>query len=102
MQQDAFMVVALLRPGQEETLRALLAGMTTAPGIADSGNALLPLGAFETLHFSRFVILHDQTLDDLAAYGMSWPDASVQPRTTPCVLVLPARSNSPGRYCACI
>ena len=44
--------------------------MNSAPGIADPGNAMLPFGAFERLHFARFVVLDDPTLADIEAYGL--------------------------------
>ncbi len=46
-------------------------------GVVDPNNALVPFARFERLHVARFVILHDQTLDDLAQYGETFPDAPV-------------------------
>ena len=51
------MVVAPVAAGKEPALRALLAAMNSAPGIADPRNALVPFGAFEQLHFARLVVL---------------------------------------------
>lgn len=64
------MVVAALAPGCEASLRALLDTMNRAPGMADPDNALVPFGAFERLHFARFVLLDDPTLADVEAYGL--------------------------------
>ena len=33
-------------------------------------NPLVPFGKLENLHFARFVILDDQTLDDIRLYGL--------------------------------
>jgi hypothetical protein len=75
--QDTFMVVAEVRPGQLQSLRDLLARMNRSPGIVDPMNKLFPFALFRTLHFARFVIIDDRTLDDLAAYGESFPGAPV-------------------------
>ena len=45
------------------------------PGLADPGNALLPFGQFDRLHFARLVVLEDSTLGDIAAYGLPLPEA---------------------------
>lgn len=66
------MVAAPIVPGHEVELRKLLLTMNRLPGAADPDNPLVAFGAFDTLHFARFVILNDSTLDDLKAYG---PDA---------------------------
>jgi hypothetical protein len=73
--QDGFLVAAPILPGRREALQDLLASMNRRPGEADPMNAVLPFGKFRKLHFSRFVILDDQTLGDLEAYGMSFPNA---------------------------
>jgi len=45
--------------------------MNQAPGRADPNNEIVPFGRLEDLHFARFVILEDQTLDDVTiAYGL--------------------------------
>ncbi|MGH7154543.1 MAG: hypothetical protein ACREF3_11510, partial [Acetobacteraceae bacterium] len=75
--QSNFMVAAPVRPGHADALRALLAGMNRAPGIVDPHNDLVPFATFANLHVARFVVLHDETLGDLAAYGTSFPDAPV-------------------------
>ncbi len=71
------MVAAPIRPGQQQDLRALLETMNRLPGIADPANKLVPFAEFRTLHYARFVILDDRTLDDLKAYGEPFPDAPV-------------------------
>ncbi len=63
------MVVAPIRAGQAATLRAVLAGMTSKPGMADPNNALIPFGQFPTLHFARLLVLEDMTLADRASVG---------------------------------
>jgi hypothetical protein len=75
--QSTFMVVAPILPDREGALRLLLNGMNRLPGTTDPGNALLPFGRFDRLHFARLVILRDDTLGDLAAYGTAFPDAPV-------------------------
>ena len=71
--QSSFMVVARIRSGREAELSRLLATMNRAPGCVDPANALVPFGAFETLHFARFVILDDATTGDIAAHGVPAP-----------------------------
>jgi hypothetical protein len=63
------MVVATIAAGQEPGLRTLLDTMNAQPGMANPANALLPFGAFDRLHFARFVILEDATLGDIALLG---------------------------------
>jgi hypothetical protein len=70
--QSHFMVVAPIAAGREPGLRALLETMNlpAQPGMADPHNAVLPFGAFESVHFARFVILEDETQDDIAVHGL--------------------------------
>jgi hypothetical protein len=75
--QSNFMVAAPIAPDREEALRSVLATMSSRPGVVDPHNTLLPFAQFERLHVARFVILHDETLGDLALYGESFPDAPV-------------------------
>ena len=81
--QDNFIVVAEVREDRVEALRALLATMTLPgfPGVADPANALVPFGAFNTIHFARLVVLEDNTLGDRAPYPRL-------PRTEPTYLCL--------------
>jgi hypothetical protein len=69
------MVAAPVRPAQETQLRVLLDTMNHAPGRVDPDNTLLPFARYDRLHVARFVILRDETLGDLAAYGVSFPHA---------------------------
>ncbi len=71
------MVVAPIAPGRERSLRDLLDTMNSAPGMADPGNAVLPFGEFEQLHFARLVLLDDPTLVDIEAYGLPQPNLPV-------------------------
>jgi hypothetical protein len=66
--QSPFMIVAEVEPAREAELRGTLAELTHAPGAADPGNALVPFGDLETLHFARFAVLKDETLEDITAY----------------------------------
>jgi len=69
------MVVAPLHPQRIGELRSLLSSMNQAHGWADPNNAIVPFGRLEELHFARFVILEDQTLDDITtAYGLPGHD----------------------------
>jgi hypothetical protein len=63
------MILAPVDAGREAGLRSLLASMTQDPGVADPRNDVVPFGRFDRLHFARFVILDDQTLGDITAYG---------------------------------
>ena len=71
--QSNFMVVAPILPDRMESLKSVLASMTGLPGMANPQNPIVPFGSFEEIHYARFVILDDQTLDDLAAFGESVP-----------------------------
>jgi hypothetical protein len=75
--QSAFMVAAAIQLPLEGELQALLDSMNKAPGRVDPDNALFPFARYDRLHVARFVILRDETLGDLAAYGASFPDAPV-------------------------
>src|SRR5688572_17833299 len=70
--QSYLMVVAPVAEGREPGLRALLETMNVPaqPGMADPYNTLLPFGAFERVHFARFVVLEDHTLGDIAVHGL--------------------------------
>ena len=68
--QSSFMVVAPIDPRREAELRRLLQSMNDAPGRTNAGNALIPFREFDTLHFARFVILDDKTLEDVRVYGI--------------------------------
>ena len=69
------MVVAPIRTERESDLRELLASMNEAPGRVNPSNALVPFQEFGQIHFARFVILDDQTLDDIhSGYGVPRPN----------------------------
>jgi len=71
--QAAFFVLAPIRNDKVDELLALLETMNAAPGHADPHNALVPFGEFDRLHFARLCILRDQTIGDVAAYGLPPP-----------------------------
>ena len=62
--------MAAIDPQREAELRTLLDSMNRAPGVVDPLNAFIPFGQLEHLHFARIFILQDQTLDDVAVYGL--------------------------------
>jgi len=69
--QSSLMVAAQLDRKSLGGLRALLATMNFAPGQVNPANPLVPFGKLENLHFARFVILDDPTLDDIhRLYGL--------------------------------
>ena len=68
--QSSFMILAAIDPRREPELRRLLASMNREPGAVNPMNSLVPFGQFERLHFARFVILEDQTIDDITVYGL--------------------------------
>jgi hypothetical protein len=71
MPQANLFVAAPLKMDRAAELRSLLASMNVVPGMANPQNPVVPFGQFDGLHFARFVILQDQTLDDIhAAYGL--------------------------------
>jgi hypothetical protein len=71
MPQSNLFVAAPLKAEREAELRNLLASMNVVPGHVDTANSLVPFALFDRLHFARFLILQDQTLDDVQyAYGL--------------------------------
>jgi len=74
--QSHFMVVAPLAAQREADVRAVLATMNYRPGVVNPQNDIIPFGQFERLHFARFVLLDDPTLDDITAYGVPRPDVA--------------------------
>jgi len=71
MPQANIFVAAPVKIELEADLRRLLTSMNIARGRVDPGNPIVPFGQFDRLHFARFVILQDQTLDDIeVAYGL--------------------------------
>ena len=73
------MVLAPIIPERETELRQLLDSINRGPGQLDPDNSLLPFAEFDTLHFARFVILDDETTEDVRVYGLT-------PRTYPLYL----------------
>jgi hypothetical protein len=75
MPQANLFVAAPLRMEREAELRSLLASMNVVPGVVKPTNPVVPFAQFDRLHFARFVILQDQTLDDIhEAYGLPRQD----------------------------
>jgi hypothetical protein len=72
--QSHFMILAALAPSRELDLRKLLASMNCCPGVADPQNSVVPFGQFDRLHFARFLILRDQTLNDITVYDVTQAD----------------------------
>ena len=68
--QSDFMVLGTIIPERETELRRLLESMNDAPGHINPTNALLPFGEFDTVHVARFVILKDNSPDDVTVYGL--------------------------------
>lgn len=78
MPQANLFVAAPLNMGREAELEGLLQSMNVAPGRVNPANLIVPFGEFGGLHFARFVILRDQTLEDIhTAYGMPRRDYPV-------------------------
>jgi hypothetical protein len=71
--QDQLTILAAIEPRLQSSLRATLEAMNAPSGMADPANNIVPFGAFERLHFARFVILEDPTLADIEAYGIAPP-----------------------------
>ena len=65
MPQSNVFVAAPLKAEREAELRNLLASMNVAPGQVNPNNSLFPFAQFDRLHFARFLILQDGTLDDI-------------------------------------
>ncbi len=71
MPQANLFVAAPLKMDRVAELRNVLASMNVDPGMANPQNPIIPFGQFDRLHFARFVILEDQSLDDIhTAYGL--------------------------------
>jgi hypothetical protein len=68
--QSSLMVAAPVDRKSIGGLKALLATMNGAPGQANPQNPLVPFGKLPQLHFGRFAVLDDQTLDDIRLYGL--------------------------------
>jgi hypothetical protein len=68
--QSGFMLVAPVLAGREGELRKLLASMNRRPGVVEPQNPIVPFCRLDGLHFSRFTILDDATLDDVTLHGL--------------------------------
>jgi len=71
--QSTFMILAPVDSARENELREMLASMNAEPGHADPCNKYVPFGKFDDLHVARFVLLDDQTVGDIAVYGVTPP-----------------------------
>src|SRR6516164_6743904 len=68
--QSNFMVIAPIVKDRVAALRSLLGEMKDQTGVVDPQNLLVPLGRSDCLHFARFLIVDDRTLDDVMVYGI--------------------------------
>ena len=69
--QSHVLVIAPIKMEQEEELRRLLESMNSRPGQANPDNPIVPFGHFDQIHFARFAILTDSTLEDIhTLYGL--------------------------------
>jgi hypothetical protein len=76
--QSHVLVIAPLNMERKAELSSLLESMNSQPGQANPDNPVVPFGQFEQIHFARFVILEDQTLDDIhQLYGLPRVDYPV-------------------------
>ncbi|HEY5954137.1 MAG TPA: hypothetical protein VIT18_07220, partial [Terrimicrobiaceae bacterium] len=72
--QSDFMVLATISPEREGELRRLLESLNGAPGHINPSNGLIPFGQFDTVHVARFVILKDNSPDDVCVHGLPLRD----------------------------
>jgi hypothetical protein len=77
--QDRLVILAKITLGRLNALRNLLGTMTfkNQRGMADPANSLVPFGTHETIHFARFVVLEDHSLNDRAAFGLPRSDEPI-------------------------
>ncbi len=66
--QEAYTLIAPVKPGHVDAMRATLARMNQ-PSVAD--NPLLPFGQLQRTHFARFIILDEGTAHDGTPYPAS-------------------------------
>ena len=64
------MVTAQVNRESLAGLKALLSTMNLSPGVVNAANPLVPFAKLEDLHYARFLILDDHTLDDIRLYGL--------------------------------
>jgi hypothetical protein len=83
--QDSFVIIAKVPCENVAGLREALAEMNfpDKTGFADPANRHVPFGAFDAIHFARFVVLADNTLVDRKFY----PDLPKQEPTYLCFMV---------------
>ena len=67
--QSQVYITAPITRGKEPELRRLLDSMNSQPGRVRPDNALFAFAAFDGIHFARWLIVDDQTLDDMQVYG---------------------------------
>ncbi|MEZ5291118.1 MAG: hypothetical protein R2745_08555 [Vicinamibacterales bacterium] len=67
--QSQVYVTAPITPGREPEVQRLLASMNERPGQVRADNPLFPFSAFDTIHFARWLVVDDQTLEDTAIDG---------------------------------
>ena len=72
--QSLVYVTAPITSGKEPEVRRLLASMNLAPGRVRPDNPLFPFAAFDTIHFARWLVVADNTLDDALVYGLPRPN----------------------------
>src|SRR5262245_39748370 len=76
--QSSFMILAPILPDRIGAMRALLATMTSGPGIADPANEMIPFGRFDNLHTARLVVLDDPSVGDAyMLYGVTRPEPPI-------------------------
>lgn len=68
------MITAPVADGKLEELRSLLVKMNSKPGLANPDNTLVRFSQFNRLHVARFVILENNTAEDIEVYGIESPD----------------------------
>ncbi|HEV2842403.1 MAG TPA: hypothetical protein VGW39_13855 [Chthoniobacterales bacterium] len=71
--QANFTILAPIDPTRKAELRLLLDSMNDEPGRVNATNPLIPFAQLDTLHFARFVILDDGTVDEIRVYGVPAP-----------------------------
>jgi len=69
--QSAFMIVAAIRDGMMDELRALLASMNQSVGLADPENKLIPFNRIDRLHTARLVIIEAHTIEEIREFGVT-------------------------------
>lgn len=67
--QSSFMVTVPVIAAQRDALNDVLASMNEAPGRVNKNNSIIPFHRFSSLHTARFVILDNNTGDDIRAFG---------------------------------